>query len=113
VNDAVLAACALAVRRYLAEREALPEKPLLCLMPVSLKTSTEKQDFSNKVSMMAIRIPTDLEDPEEVVRAVHRETTDAKHVFEAVEDDLMPASCTRSSAWPTGCRRSRTWSSPT
>jgi WS/DGAT/MGAT family acyltransferase len=91
VNDAVLAACALAVRRYLAEREALPEKPLLCLMPVSLKTSTEKQDFSNKVSMMAIRIPTDLEDPEEVVRAVHRETTDAKHVFEAVEDDLMPA----------------------
>jgi WS/DGAT/MGAT family acyltransferase len=91
VNDAVLAACALAVRSYLAKREALPEKPLLCLVPVSLKTSAEKGEFSNKVSMMSVQLPTQLEDPEEVIRAVHRETADAKHVFQAVEDDLMPA----------------------
>jgi len=91
VNDAVLAACALALRRWLLARDALPEKPLLCMVPVSLKAAAEKQEFSNKVSGMTIRLPTQLEDPEAVVRAVHRETADAKRVFQAVEDDLVPA----------------------
>jgi len=91
VNDAVLAACALAVRRWLLARDALPEKPLLCMVPVSLKALAERQEFSNKVSGMTIRLPTHLEDPEAVVRAVHRETADAKHVFQAIEDDFVPA----------------------
>ncbi len=91
VNDAVLAASALAVRRWLVARDALPDRPLLCMVPVSLKAAVEKQEFSNKVSGMTIRLPTHLEDPEEVLRAVHRETADAKQVFQAVEDDLVPA----------------------
>lgn len=91
VNDAVLAACSLAVRRWLLARDALPERPLLCMVPVSLKAEAEKREFSNKVSGMTIRLPTHLEDPEAVVRAVHRETADAKHVFQAVADDLVPA----------------------
>lgn len=91
VNDAVLAACALAVRRWLVARDALPDRPLLCMVPVSLKGAAEKREFSNKVSGMTIRLPTHLEDPEEVLRAVHRETADAKRVFQAVEEDLVPA----------------------
>jgi WS/DGAT/MGAT family acyltransferase len=89
VNDAVLAACALALRRYLAARDALPEAPLVCLVPVSLKSAREKREFSNKVSVMPVRLPTQLEDPEQIVRAVHRETADAKRVFEAIEGDLV------------------------
>jgi WS/DGAT/MGAT family acyltransferase len=91
VNDAVLAACSLAVRRWLVARDALPDRPLLCMVPVSLKAAAEKQEFSNKVSGMTIRLPTHLEDPEAVVRAVRRETADAKRVFQAVEEDLVPA----------------------
>jgi diacylglycerol O-acyltransferase len=91
VNDAVLAACTLALRRWFLAREALPATPLLCMVPVSLKSETEKQELSNKVSGMTIRLPTQLEDPEAVVRAVHRETADAKQVFHAVEDDFVPA----------------------
>jgi WS/DGAT/MGAT family acyltransferase len=90
LNDVVLAACALAVGRYLEARQALPEKPLVCLVPVSLKTASEKEELSNKVSMMAVRLPTQLEDPETLVRSVHRETADAKQVFQAVDDDLLP-----------------------
>lgn len=90
VNDAVLAAFALALRRYLAARDALPEESLVCAVPVSIKSDTEKQEFSNKVSMMAIGLPTQLEEPEAVVRAVHQATSDAKYVFQAVEEDLVP-----------------------
>lgn len=89
VNDAVLAACALAVRRYLAARDALPDRPLACAVPVSLKSDAEKRQFSNKVSLMSVPLPTQLEDPAEIVRAVHRGTEDAKRVFQATDEDLM------------------------
>jgi WS/DGAT/MGAT family acyltransferase len=91
VNDLVLAACAIVIRDYLRERDALPDRPLLCMVPVSLKAEAERQELSNKVSGMTIRLPTHLEDPEAIVRAVHRETEDAKRVFQAVEDDVVPA----------------------
>jgi WS/DGAT/MGAT family acyltransferase len=90
VNDVVLGASALALRRYLASRNALPDAPLICTVPVSLKTDSEKQEFSNKVTVMSIRLPTHLADPAEVLRAVHRETVDAKQVFQAVDADLVP-----------------------
>jgi WS/DGAT/MGAT family acyltransferase len=90
VNDVVLAACAMAIRRYLVARDALPDRPLVCMVPISLKTEAEKQQLANKVSTLAIDLPTHLEDPEEVVRAVHRETSDAKRLFEAADDDLLP-----------------------
>jgi WS/DGAT/MGAT family acyltransferase len=90
VNDAVLAACALALRRYLQARNALPEQPLVCAVPISLKSDSEKRDFTNKVSALSIRLPTHLEDPAAIVQAVHRETVDAKHVHQAVEEDVLP-----------------------
>jgi WS/DGAT/MGAT family acyltransferase len=89
VNDAVLAACTLTLRRYLELRGELPSDPLRCAVPVSLKSDEEKKEFSNKVSMMVVTLPTHLEDPVEVVRAIHRETRAAKHVFEAFEQDVM------------------------
>jgi WS/DGAT/MGAT family acyltransferase len=90
VNDAVLAACALSVRSYLEARGALPDDPLVCVVPVSLKTESEKKEFSNKVATMSIRLPTHLADPGEVLRAVHRETVEAKYIFQAVEASLIP-----------------------
>jgi len=88
VNDAVLAACALSLRRYLADHDDLPEEPLVCGVPVSLR-SAEERDFSNKVSFMFVSLPTHLEEPEAVIRAVHEESRRAKRLFEAIEPDLM------------------------
>lgn len=89
VNDAVLAACALSVRRYLELRDALPDEPLVCMVPVSLKDAGERKKFSNKVSLMSVRLPTHLADPERIVKEVRQQTADAKHVFQAVEGDLV------------------------
>jgi diacylglycerol O-acyltransferase len=89
VNDAVLAASALALRRYLEARDALPAEPLVCVVPVSLKSDREKQEFSNKVSGFSIRLPTHLQEPEAIVRAVHRETARAKTVHEAAGEDRI------------------------
>jgi WS/DGAT/MGAT family acyltransferase len=90
VNDVVLAAFALALRRYLIARDALPAEPLACAVPVSLKTETEKQELSNKVATMTVRLPTHLESPEEMLSAVQGESEDAKRVFQALDESIVP-----------------------
>jgi WS/DGAT/MGAT family acyltransferase len=89
VNDAVLAACTLMLRRYLEARAALPEEPLVCAVPVSVKSEEELRHFSNKVSVMSVRLPTHLDDPAAIVRAVHEESEAAKRSFEASNPELM------------------------
>jgi WS/DGAT/MGAT family acyltransferase len=89
VNDVVLAACAISLRRYLEAHDDLPEAPLVCGVPVSVKSAAEKEEFSNKVSAMLVRLPTQVGDPEQVIANVHAETRTAKRLFEAIEGDLM------------------------
>ena len=89
VNDAVLAACTLTLRRYLEARDALPEQPLVCAVPVSVKSEEELRHFSNKVSVMSVRLPTHLDDPAAIVRAVQQESEAAKRSFEASNPELL------------------------
>ena len=63
VNDVVLALCARTLRRYLLERDALPEAPLLASCPVSIRVEGETGVYGNKVSVMFTRLPTDVDDP--------------------------------------------------
>jgi WS/DGAT/MGAT family acyltransferase len=90
VNDAILAAYSLALRQYLLERDGLPDVPLHCSIPVSLKSDDERQDFSNKVTGTTIELPTQIEDPAEVVEAIHLATKNAKAVLDAVEGEIIP-----------------------
>jgi WS/DGAT/MGAT family acyltransferase len=90
VNDAVLGACTLAIRNYLRRLDALPEVPLHCSMPVSLKNKTEREEFSNKLTAVTVDLPTQLDDPAAILEAVHRGTANAKEVLSAVEVDIMP-----------------------
>ncbi len=89
INDAVLAACTLALRRYLEARNALPVQPLTCAVPVSVKSDAELRQFSNKVSVMTVHLPTHLADPADIVRRVQEETELAKRAFEASHPEIM------------------------
>jgi WS/DGAT/MGAT family acyltransferase len=59
VNDIVVALCAGAVREWLVERDALPEEPLVAMVPVSVRTDEEQGAFGNRISMMIVPIATD------------------------------------------------------
>ena len=48
VNDVVVALCATAVRQWLLDRDALPEEPLVALVPVSVRTEAERGAFGNR-----------------------------------------------------------------
>lgn len=69
LNDVVLAVCGSALRRYLKEDlNALPDKPLIALVPVSLRR--DDGDSGNEVSMALANLATHLADPAERLRMV-------------------------------------------
>lgn len=88
VNDVVLAACSVALRRYLHDLGELPEKPLLASVPVSVHGQAQGQGI-NQVSNLFVRIPTHLEHPVDMLRQIRAETTDAKALHNAMGADLI------------------------
>lgn len=67
VNDVVLAICAGGLRRYLANRDELPVKPLVTMAPISVRGDAE--GTGNQVSAMLVSLATDIDDA--VDRLVH------------------------------------------
>jgi diacylglycerol O-acyltransferase len=63
VNDVVLAVCSGALRRYLTELNALPDRPLIAMVPVALKARA--RESGNAVGAVMCNLATDLADPAE------------------------------------------------
>jgi diacylglycerol O-acyltransferase len=69
LNDIVLAICAGALRRYLADYDCVPTKPLVAGVPVSLREAGNT-DPNNQVSMMLVSLATTTKDPIERLMAI-------------------------------------------
>ena len=78
VNDVVLAICAGALRRYLAEKGELPKKPLVAMVPVSTRNDSDNGSMGNKISAMLIQLATEVADPVERLTEIHKHTTGGK-----------------------------------
>jgi WS/DGAT/MGAT family acyltransferase len=89
VNDVVLTVCAGAVRRWLDERDALPDSPLVTAVPVSVRTEEEKGALGNRVSMMFAALPTDQAEPIDRLRAMSIASKVAKEQFGALPATLL------------------------
>lgn len=63
VNDVVLAMSAGALRGYLSERGALPDKPLIAMVPVSLREDDDHEAGGNKMCAILCNLATDRTDP--------------------------------------------------
>ena len=84
VNDVILAVCAGALRRYLADSDNLPDRPLVAAVPVSVRGRDTRDGGANQVSGMLVSLPTDETDPVERVRRVAGAAGGAKHEHEAL-----------------------------
>ena len=84
INDVVLAVVAGALRSHLIARDALPDRPLLAVVPFSTRTEEEEDQVGNLASAMTISLPTHIADPVERVRAIRRATQSAKEMTAAV-----------------------------
>ena len=79
LNDIVLAICAGALKRYLADYGCKPAKPLMAGVPVSLR-SEGNTDLNNQVSVMLVSLATDISDPLERLAAIHESSSEGKEV---------------------------------
>ena len=86
VNDIVMAICAGALREYLIKHDALPDKPLRAMVPVSIRTGDEEDPWTNRVSSIIAELPTNCADPLERVQRCHEAMNAAKRQM-----DLVPA----------------------
>lgn len=75
VNDVVLAICAGALRKYLSDKDKLPKKPLVAMVPISTRQSSDEQSSGNKISAMLVQLATDITNPIERLEAIHENTT--------------------------------------
>jgi WS/DGAT/MGAT family acyltransferase len=89
VNDVVMAMCAGALRRWLTEHDALPEPPLIAMIPVSVRDPAAKGALGNKVSAMLAMLPTHVTDPEQRLEIVHAATKIAKSQQAAIPQGLV------------------------
>jgi diacylglycerol O-acyltransferase / wax synthase len=81
VNDVVLAMCAGALRHYLIEQNALPDEPLIAMVPVSLRSEAEADSGGNMTGVLLCNLATDSEDPAKRLDAINNSMRDNKKVF--------------------------------
>jgi WS/DGAT/MGAT family acyltransferase len=85
LNDVVMAVCSGALRRYLQEKDQLPDKPLIAGVPISLREPGDTRQ-NNQVSGMLCQIATDIADPAERLAAIVRSSSQAKQLAGTFRD---------------------------
>lgn len=87
LNDIVLAMCSGAMRAYLIELDALPEAPLVAMVPVGLNSKQSQlasAEGGNAVGSVMVQLATDLHDPADRLATIHRSMKDGKEALSSM-----------------------------
>jgi WS/DGAT/MGAT family acyltransferase len=81
LNDVILAMCSGALRNYLLELNALPDKGMTAMVPVSLRAAENAPGGGNSLATLIADLATDERDPERRIRRIMDSTTYGKSVL--------------------------------
>lgn len=87
LNDAVLAICSGALRRYLETKQALPAEPLKVLMPVNLRAEGNTEQ-NNQFSLVVTKLPTDQAGAKERMQEIVQSSSSLKSTLSRVKSVL-------------------------
>ena len=87
INDVVLAICSGALRAYLLQLDALPKKPLIAMVPASLRN--DDSDVSNRITMILANLGTHKDHPLERLKIIHHSVAQAKQRFKRMTTDQV------------------------
>lgn len=88
INDVLLAVCGGALRRYLADLNALPEQALIAGIPVSVRAEGDTSACT-AVTFMLASMGTEEEDPLRRLREVHHSTSAAKQHLHSLRREAL------------------------
>ncbi|MEB3753886.1 wax ester/triacylglycerol synthase family O-acyltransferase [Acinetobacter sp. MD2(2019)] len=80
LNDIVLAVCSTALREYLMSLDSLPSKPLIAMVPTSIRN--DDSDLSNRITMILANLATHVADPIERAKIISRSVKNSKMRFQ-------------------------------
>lgn len=80
LNDIILAVCGSALRNYLISQHALPDKPLVSMVPMSIRDK-EDTDLGNQIASILANLGTHVADPVDRLEIVHRSIVAAKNMY--------------------------------
>jgi diacylglycerol O-acyltransferase / wax synthase len=83
LNDVVLALSGASLRRYLLELNALPDAPLVAMVPVNIRPRGDAGG-GNAVGAILASLATDIADPAERIRAITAGTRSAKEQLQGM-----------------------------
>ncbi|HEY3556925.1 MAG TPA: wax ester/triacylglycerol synthase family O-acyltransferase [Kribbella sp.] len=81
LNDVLLAMCSGALRNYLLDLNALPDKALTAMVPVNIRIADTGPGGGNSLATLIADLATDQADPERRIRRIMASTTQAKSVL--------------------------------
>jgi diacylglycerol O-acyltransferase / wax synthase len=87
LNDVVIAMCSGALRTYLQELDALPDAPLVSMVPVGLnakQSQVASAEGGNAVGSVMVQMATDKSDPADRLASIHRSMKDGKQALSSM-----------------------------
>ncbi len=81
MNDVMLAMCAGALRRYMLDLGALPDRPLVAAVPMSLRARSESSLGGNAVGLILCNMATDDPDAASRLATIHESMLKGKAVY--------------------------------
>ncbi|OAL81232.1 acetyltransferase [Acinetobacter sp. SFB] len=87
INDVVLAICSGALREYLISQKALPKKPLIAMVPASVRD--DNSEVSNRITMILANLGTHKETPLERLQIIRRSVLNAKQRFKRMNSNQI------------------------
>jgi WS/DGAT/MGAT family acyltransferase len=90
LNDVLLALSSASLRRYLAERDALPAETLIAMLPVNVRAADDAGG-GNAVGALLASLATDIEDPAERMAEIMSSTAHAKAQLTGMSKDAILA----------------------
>jgi diacylglycerol O-acyltransferase / wax synthase len=88
-NDVVVAAVSGGLRSLLDQRAETPDRSLVALVPISIRSESEHGSFGNRISAMLVSLATDEGDPVERLQAVAKSGAAAKAQEELLSGSLL------------------------
>ncbi|MFW2380702.1 MAG: WS/DGAT/MGAT family O-acyltransferase [Acidimicrobiales bacterium] len=89
VNDVILAICAGVLRKWLIHHHALPDRDLLAMVPLSVRSKSEAHAIGNHVSFAVADLATSVEDPVERLDQIHHAMNEAKSSHETLPANIL------------------------
>jgi WS/DGAT/MGAT family acyltransferase len=100
VNDVVLAACTMSLRRWLAANDALPDRALVATLPIAVAPEAGRpQPGVNNLSIMMVSLPVLEPDPVAQLLTVGAATTSAKRIHRAIGSDMLSGLASAAPPW--------------